>query len=323
MTSTSIHWKRVDVGLPDSSEFEETMNHYDDSKLRKRAKNDLEADPGEDVAMFFGLEVIDGNDYQVVTKGSNKKVIFRKEEESANSSTRKVLTKGKKYQIADVQDQEDVGDQRHEPSDKKFPSVMRPSHVEDQAAEKPVSKKDQNSNQARSETSSESKKKRTKKAKEKLTEISTNDSEVDPAQISALQDSWMLATGGVVLKDSICHSLLLQNFFSPTPIQATTLAASILGRRNIVGAAPTGSGKTLAYLLPILQELRDQKILQALILTPTRELALQVSHECSKITPKSCGTLVGGLAVAKQARVLTQRPPILVATAGRLWELVS
>lgn len=322
MTSSSFHWKRVDVGLPDSDDFEETKNHYDDSKLCKRAKTDLEADPGEDVAMFFGLEVIDGNDYQVVTKGSNKTVIFRKEE-SANASTMKDLTKRKKNQIVDLLEQDDFGDQRQESCDKKRPLVARPAHVEDQCVKKKASKKDKNSTPTRIDVSSEPNKKQTNEAKEKLTEESTNDSEVNSAQLCALQDSWMTATGGVVLKDSICQCLLLQKFQSPTPIQAATLAASILGRRNIVGAAPTGSGKTLAYLLPILQDLREQKILQALILTPTRELALQVSQECSKMAPKSCGTLVGGLAVAKQARVLSQRPPILVATAGRLWELVS
>ena len=128
------------------------------------------------------------------------------------------------------------------------------------------------------------------------------------------------------------------------PIQASTLAASILGKRDIVGAAPTGSGKTLSYALPILQwlytdrEEREEKLEQyplvALILCPTRELAMQVSNEFTKLIHESevtgsgpkiqCGTIVGGLAEQKQKRVLDfKRPPILVGTPGRLWELVS
>ena len=120
-------------------------------------------------------------------------------------------------------------------------------------------------------------------------------------------------------------------------------------------------GKTLAYLLPILQfflkeeeetEEKDlvfretfmedsvlnsnnrlkQKMddiksvsLTALILCPTRELALQVSNEFEKISRKAvaCGTIVGGLSEEKQKRVLdVKRPPVLVATPGRLWSLV-
>ena len=140
----------------------------------------------------------------------------------------------------------------------------------------------------------------------------------------------MAATGGVSLHVNIAQGLSRLGFDRPTPIQAETLPASIMGRRNIVGAAPTGSGKTLAYLFPILQHLLDDpstnesSSLQALILAPTRELALQVSSECEKFHPKSTGTLVGGLAHQKQVRILQQRkPPILIVTPGRLWELVS
>lgn len=116
----------------------------------------------------------------------------------------------------------------------------------------------------------------------------------------------------------------------------------------MVGAAPTGSGKTLSYGLPILQwvlglddaeiatldeedsadagEPKQKRPLQALILVPTRELAMQVTSEleivsCHKVP---IGTIVGGFAEVKQKRVLERkRPGVLVATPGRLWELVS
>lgn len=160
--------------------------------------------------------------------------------------------------------------------------------------------------------------------------------------VSATQTAWCSATGGVMLHRTLCQALLKQQWLSPMPIQSAALPAAMLGRRNIVGAAPTGSGKTLAYLLPIAQVLLEEQILRkqqdneiapclrALILTPTRELALQVQDECLKLLKfanvkgkNAIGTLVGGLAAVKQQRVLEKdRPHILVGTVGRCWELV-
>jgi superfamily II DNA/RNA helicase len=93
------------------------------------------------------------------------------------------------------------------------------------------------------------------------------------------------------------------------------------------------AGKTLAFLLPVLQYLLERRddetmsndrTLQALILAPTRELAMQIHRECSDLVPGQIGTIVGGLAMSKQQRVLQKnRPPIIVGTVGRIWELVS
>jgi ATP-dependent RNA helicase DDX24/MAK5 len=218
------------------------------------------------------------------------------------------------------------------------------------------------------ETSNPKKKKRRKQKKKPKADSTTNESagmeqetseQDDPRQISALQMSWTTATAGCQLHPELAAALLQQSFWTPTPIQAAVLPAAILGRRNIVGAAPTGSGKTLAFLLPICQyllEQRDEKLtimdndkddskdnkIQALIVTPTRELAMQIHAEAAKLlgtgvnrmtattnTKTSSvnhhltGLIVGGLAHAKQQRVLEKsRPPIIVATPGRLWELV-
>jgi ATP-dependent RNA helicase DDX24/MAK5 len=217
------------------------------------------------------------------------------------------------------------------------------------------------------ETSPKKKKKRAKRKKKKKDDddetttdtagaspvMSLAEQEDQAQQITALQFSWMSATAGVSLHLHLAASLLRQSFWTPTPIQAAVLPAAVLGRRNIVGAAPTGSGKTLAFLLPICQyllEQRDANIdtppattvgkIQALIVTPTRELAMQIHAEAAKLwaTTESggnnntvnknknhpeTGLIVGGLAHAKQQRVLEKsRPPIIVATPGRLWELV-
>ena len=184
------------------------------------------------------------------------------------------------------------------------------------------------------------------------------DSAAEPTEqdINTIRTSWSVAAPGVYLHDVLCRGLALQGFAMPTPIQASTLPASILGRRDIVGAAPTGSGKTLAYAIPMLQGIlaaRDSRSatssgigdkddsksksgkdgaaggiepLTGLVLCPTRELVVQVTSEikgvgCNEV---EVGTIVGGLAEQKQKRVLdVKRPPILVATPGRLWELVS
>ncbi len=167
----------------------------------------------------------------------------------------------------------------------------------------------------------------------------------DDEAITKLRTSWSIHAPGVVLNNTLCAGLVTLGYDRPTPIQSASLPAAMLGRRDIVGAAPTGSGKTLGYGLPILQCLLeeadeekgekekvegclggDHRSLQALILVPTRELAMQVSSELQRVSCNKVkiGTIVGGFAEVKQRRTLEKgRPPILVATPGRLWELVS
>jgi len=132
------------------------------------------------------------------------------------------------------------------------------------------------------------------------------------------------------------------NFNEPTPIQRLTLPASIFGRKDIVGAAETGSGKTLAFGIPIIngilegrerEENNDEddeedkhNDLKALILTPTRELAVQIKNHLDKVgkyTNIRVVVIVGGLAPQKQERLLASKPEIVIATPGRLWELVQ
>lgn len=131
----------------------------------------------------------------------------------------------------------------------------------------------------------------------------------------------------------LLQSLHLSGFASPTPIQQKTIFPALVDNRDIVGAAPTGSGKTLAFGLPILSQLlreRDApgytKDCKALILTPTRELALQIHQHLEKmVRHREIGivTLVGGMAVQKQQRMLGYSPEIVIGTPGRLWDLID
>ncbi|KAJ2724669.1 ATP-dependent RNA helicase [Coemansia sp. Benny D115] len=129
------------------------------------------------------------------------------------------------------------------------------------------------------------------------------------------------------------HPLLLRalkhvGFSTPTEIQSRTLYESLNGR-DIIGAAETGSGKTLAFGIPMLQRVADADEyggLTGLVLTPTRELAMQVRDHLvalGRFARARVVAIVGGMAQMKQERLLNSRPNILVATPGRLWELVS
>lgn len=108
---------------------------------------------------------------------------------------------------------------------------------------------------------------------------------------------------------------------TPTNIQENCIP-NILNGQDCIGAAKTGSGKTLAFALPIIQKLcEDPYGIFALILTPTRELAYQISDQFSVIgKPMNLKhtTIVGGVDMVEQGKELMKRPHIVVATPGRL-----
>jgi len=117
------------------------------------------------------------------------------------------------------------------------------------------------------------------------------------------------------------------NFITPTPIQAEALKPALAGR-DILGTAQTGTGKTLAFIIPILERLMNsrEKGIGALILAPTRELAMQIIEEL-RTTGKGTGitaTLaVGGLSEGKQIDSIRRGAKIIIATPGRLDDFVK
>ncbi|KAJ2712243.1 ATP-dependent RNA helicase [Coemansia spiralis] len=130
------------------------------------------------------------------------------------------------------------------------------------------------------------------------------------------------------------HSDLLRalrhlGFSEPTEIQSKTLPSALQGR-DVIGAAETGSGKTLAFGIPMLQHVSARQDAWSgpagLVLTPTRELAVQVKDHLvamARFNKARVVVIVGGMAQAKQERLLNSQPDIIVATPGRLWELAS
>ncbi|KAK4756865.1 hypothetical protein SAY87_006992 [Trapa incisa] len=145
----------------------------------------------------------------------------------------------------------------------------------------------------------------------------------------------------------IMKSICKLGFKEPTPIQEKCIPKAAHEGKDVIGAAETGSGKTLAFGLPIMQRLLDERekvermrsekgeeaetyaptgVLRALIITPTRELALQVTNHLQAVAKDSnirVVPIVGGVAAQKQERLLKARPEVVVATPGRLWELMS
>ena len=118
-------------------------------------------------------------------------------------------------------------------------------------------------------------------------------------------------------------------FSDPTPIQARAIPLALAGR-DLCACAATGSGKTGAFLLPILERLlfksKDLSTIRVLILSPTRELAIQTHTVGTQLchfssTIKLC-LIAGGMDLRAQERSVRNRPDILVATPGRLIDLL-
>ncbi|MBX3235338.1 MAG: DEAD/DEAH box helicase [Nitrospiraceae bacterium] len=124
------------------------------------------------------------------------------------------------------------------------------------------------------------------------------------------------------LSPTLLRNLTQTGFAEPTAIQAQAIPHALTGR-DVLGCAQTGTGKTAAFVIPMLERLSGGQKGQprALILAPTRELAIQIQTTIDKLSQGMqlfATTLVGGADMQAQVRGLRQRPDILVATPGRL-----
>lgn len=122
------------------------------------------------------------------------------------------------------------------------------------------------------------------------------------------------------LSQSILRCIRLVGFEHPTPIQAAVIPAALSGQ-DLIGLAETGSGKTAAFTLPITERLARDPQGRALILSPTREIALQTQAFLDAFggdygLRSVC--LIGGVKMGPQLQALRRRPHVIVATPGRL-----
>jgi len=123
-------------------------------------------------------------------------------------------------------------------------------------------------------------------------------------------------------------NLTRHGFVVPTPVQAQAIVPALEGR-DVVATAQTGTGKTLAFLLPILELLQSKgraSGIQALILTPTRELAIQVNEAANKLTAGlgiRSSVVVGGMNESTQLHAIRKGSQIVIATPGRLCDFLD
>ena len=116
-------------------------------------------------------------------------------------------------------------------------------------------------------------------------------------------------------------------FVTPTPVQAATIPHAITGR-DVLGTAQTGTGKTLAFLIPVMEQLMREKApgVMALVLVPTRELAMQVANQYDALRGRQlspAAVVVGGLAEGPQLAALRRGARLVVATPGRLEDFLE
>lgn len=130
------------------------------------------------------------------------------------------------------------------------------------------------------------------------------------------------------LSDELVKGMAKLGFAEPTEIQMQTIPTALTGE-NLVGQSATGTGKTFAYLLPLIAKIDVQKPqVQAIVLAPTYELAMQISGQLQLILEQSgvlvrSLALIGGANIARQIDKLKKKPQIVVGSAGRILELVK
>ncbi|KAK5484066.1 ATP-dependent RNA helicase [Exophiala xenobiotica] len=262
----------------------------------------------EDAEGFFGLEEID--DVDVVRDEVNNHVMFRPKSEA------------------------DVGDDAAENEGQEwggFDDEVQPSHAPEGHKSTPTTAAVKASKPKSSVKEQAAKTKRTDNIESGLRfDVLQSTTEESKSDVSAWKDVELLPT--------TLSQLARMGFAKPTPIQAAAIPAIRQGH-DVIGKAVTGSGKTLAFGIPIFENWLatqttypdDQKkakdTILALILAPTRELALQLNKHLNELCigldhfPRVTA-VTGGLSILKQQRQLAYAD-IVVATPGRLWEVMN
>ena len=128
------------------------------------------------------------------------------------------------------------------------------------------------------------------------------------------------------LEPELLQAISEMGFEEPTPIQEKAIPVALAGR-DMIGQAQTGTGKTAAFGIPLVSRISPQEDrIVALVMAPTRELAIQVAEELGKLgRPKGIRTLAiyGGQSIELQIRSLRRRPQIIIGTPGRLLDHIN
>ena len=130
------------------------------------------------------------------------------------------------------------------------------------------------------------------------------------------------------LSTPLKSNLAKHGFGQPTPVQAQSIPPALAGR-DLVATAQTGTGKTLAFVLPVIHRLGGQPSpsgIRAVILSPTRELALQIHETFAKMaagTAIRAAVAVGGINERRQLQSIREGAQVLIATPGRLFDFLG
>lgn len=311
-------------------------------KLKKESKvvkaKDLQWKPVEipdnlgDYEGFYGLEEIDGVDVQIV----NGKTEFIVRDNG------KVENKSKKEET------NENGENNMDVEDNETPEVEdeKPTEQEEEEEEEFAGFEDDENNQEDANTServsNNDKDDKLAESNDELNAVSFANLDLPlPDDNEINLPNWQEGDLGSSISAYTLYGLSQLDFKKPTPIQKETIPIALLGK-DVIGKATTGSGKTLAYGIPILEKYiqslnlikqnnKDKKINHptGIIFAPTRELAHQVVDHLNKLakysplSTRGIVSITGGLSIQKQQRLLRHGPGIIVATPGRMLELVQ
>jgi ATP-dependent RNA helicase RhlE len=152
-----------------------------------------------------------------------------------------------------------------------------------------------------------------------------------PCGVSLKKDRSLTVFSDLGLAPALLSALATEGYTTPTPIQAKAIPF-ILEGRDVLGIAQTGTGKTAAFALPILHRLADQprrpakRGCRVLVLSPTRELATQIAEgfrTYGRNLGVRCAVIFGGVGYAPQYKAMADGVDVLVATPGRLLDLID
>ncbi|KAL1573516.1 ATP-dependent RNA helicase MAK5 [Candida albicans P76067] len=311
-------------------------------KLKKESKvvkaKDLQWKPVEipdnlgDYEGFYGLEEIDGVDVQIV----NGKTEFIVRDNG------KVENKSKKEET------NENGENNMDVEDNETPEVEdeKPTEQEEEEEEEFAGFEDDDNNQEDANTServsNNDKDDKLAESNDELNAVSFANLDLPlPDDNEINLPNWQEGDLGSSISAYTLYGLSQLDFKKPTPIQKETIPIALSGK-DVIGKATTGSGKTLAYGIPILEKYiqslnlikqnnKDKKINHptGIIFAPTRELAHQVVDHLNKLakysplSTRGIVSITGGLSIQKQQRLLRHGPGIIVATPGRMLELVQ
>lgn len=127
------------------------------------------------------------------------------------------------------------------------------------------------------------------------------------------------------IADYLKVNIINKGYTKPTPIQSQAIP-KILEGRDLIGLASTGTGKTAAFLIPIVNKIFKDKTQKAFIITPTRELAVQINDELRSLTQNLSiysALLIGGTNMYRQIQDLRRNPNVVIGTPGRLKDLIE